>query len=103
MPMKPVLLPVSSNLALQFEWLMIFAVDFGFFQIIDPAGRHDLHNGGVVEAIENCDLFCLLFLWCFAATAALGVLDQLHGAHVIELTMPGFRIREDHSLRQFRM
>src|SRR5205807_10273953 len=67
-----------------------FAVEFCDFEIIDPIGRNDLHDGSVVVTIEDCYLFQLSILRRLFPAAVAGPLDERHRAHVIELASPRF-------------
>ena len=80
-----------------------FAVELRDFKIIDPIGRDDFHDGGIIVTIENRNLFQLSILQRLFSPAVARVLDESHRAHVIELAAPCFRIGRDHTLGQFGM
>src|SRR5260370_27241131 len=72
-------------------------------EIIDPIGRDNFHDGGIIVTIEDRYLFQLSIWRRLFSAAVAGALDQRHRAHVIELATPGFRIGRDHALSQFWM
>src|SRR6266481_105147 len=68
------------------------AVELCDFEIVDPIGRDDLHDGGIIVTIENRNFFELSIWRRLFPAAVASALDKRHRAHVIELAAPCFRI-----------
>jgi len=103
--------PMSIRARCSLVWLQFpenvndfpVAVELGDFEIIDPIGRDDLHDSGIVVAIKNRHFFQLSVRWRLFSAAVACALNERHRAHVIELAAPGLGISRYHSLRQFGM
>src|SRR5581483_445697 len=80
-----------------------FAVDFSLLQIVNPIGGHNLHHGGVVEAIENGHVFLLLLFRGLASSTGAGALHQRHCAHGIEPVVAGLLIDNHDAFGQLRV